>query len=118
MGRVSFIIAIFGVVVNFAAAQNVHVVGDSMGWTIPPNTSVSYSNWASAKTFIVGDILGNYLHIYLFIYYINAPLRGRPGGVSVWGMAHKLFGAPEEIKTKTIYVDILFIFIIDIILCE
>ncbi|XP_057772840.1 cucumber peeling cupredoxin-like [Salvia miltiorrhiza] len=60
MDRVSFFMiycAIFGLVVNFAAAQTVHVVGDSMGWDIPPNTSASYSNWASAKTFMLGDIL-------------------------------------------------------------
>lgn len=76
MDRVSYIIvlsAIFGMLANFAAAQNVHVVGDSMGWTIPSNTS-AYSNWASGKTFMVGDILGNYFYInissYIYIYYL------------------------------------------------
>ncbi|KAL1565045.1 cucumber peeling cupredoxin-like [Salvia divinorum] len=60
MDRVSFFIiysAFIGLVVNIAAAQNVHIVGDNMGWGIPTNTSVSYSNWASGKTFMVGDIL-------------------------------------------------------------
>ncbi|KAK7859747.1 umecyanin [Quercus suber] len=29
-------------------------VGDSLGWTVPPNTSY-YSTWASSKTFFLGD---------------------------------------------------------------
>lgn len=36
-----------------------HVVGGALGWTIPPNASVSYQNWARNNTFAVGDILGN-----------------------------------------------------------
>ncbi|KAK6124679.1 hypothetical protein DH2020_041583 [Rehmannia glutinosa] len=32
-----------------------------MGWDIPSNTSVSYSNWVSGKTFMVGDILGTFV---------------------------------------------------------
>lgn len=64
MEKGSFLIfgaAIFGIFMHFAAAQNVHIVGDGLGWEIPPNTSVSYSNWASGKTFMVGDILGMYI---------------------------------------------------------
>ena len=41
------------------AAPATYTVGDSMGWTVPPNSSVSYATWASGKTFKVGDILGN-----------------------------------------------------------
>ncbi|KAL6568036.1 hypothetical protein OROHE_003720 [Orobanche hederae] len=48
--------AIFGVLVHCAVAQNVHVVGDEMGWVVPPNPS-AYSSWVSGKTFMVGDIL-------------------------------------------------------------
>ncbi|KAJ9692685.1 hypothetical protein PVL29_011663 [Vitis rotundifolia] len=43
--------------VNFAAAQTVHVVGDSLGWTVPPNGAAAYTSWASNKQFMVGDIL-------------------------------------------------------------
>ncbi|KAI3455316.1 hypothetical protein Pfo_011979 [Paulownia fortunei] len=60
MERVSSLIvygAIFGILLHCAAAQTVYVVGDGLGWDIPPNSSVSYSNWASGKTFMVGDIL-------------------------------------------------------------
>ncbi|XP_047974932.1 cucumber peeling cupredoxin-like [Salvia hispanica] len=49
--------ALFGLVANIGFAQTVHIVGDNMGWRIPTSTSVSYSNWASGKTFMVGDIL-------------------------------------------------------------
>ncbi|KAM0969365.1 hypothetical protein COP2_018012 [Malus domestica] len=31
-----------------------YVVGDSLGWTVPPNTSF-YSDWAASKTFQIGD---------------------------------------------------------------
>lgn len=41
-------------------APATYIVGDEMGWTIPPNTSVSYPNWAQGKSFIVGDTLGMY----------------------------------------------------------
>lgn len=34
-----------------------YTVGDSLGWTVPPNAN-TYSDWASDKTFVVGDILG------------------------------------------------------------
>uniref|UniRef100_A0A0A0LG03 Phytocyanin domain-containing protein n=1 Tax=Cucumis sativus TaxID=3659 RepID=A0A0A0LG03_CUCSA len=33
-----------------------YTVGDALGWTVPPNPTV-YSDWASTKTFVVGDIL-------------------------------------------------------------
>ncbi|KAK4428006.1 hypothetical protein Salat_1569600 [Sesamum alatum] len=50
--------AIFAaMLLHCAAAQTVHIVGDGVGWEIPPNGSFSYSNWASGKTFMVGDIL-------------------------------------------------------------
>ncbi|XP_073269109.1 blue copper protein-like isoform X2 [Primulina huaijiensis] len=49
--------AIFAAMLNFAAAQNVYTVGDEIGWDIPRDASVSYVNWASGKTFSVGDIL-------------------------------------------------------------
>ncbi|XP_073128382.1 blue copper protein-like [Henckelia pumila] len=49
--------AIFAAMLSVAAAQNVYIVGDGMGWDIPRDSSVSYPNWASGKTFSVGDIL-------------------------------------------------------------
>lgn len=35
-----------------------YVVGDSLGWTVPPGGSIAYQTWARNKTFMVGDILG------------------------------------------------------------
>ncbi|CAL1377788.1 unnamed protein product [Linum trigynum] len=49
--------AIFILLVNTAAAQTVHVVGDNMGWTVPQGGAQAYATWATGKTFAVGDIL-------------------------------------------------------------
>lgn len=35
-----------------------YIVGDTLGWNVIANASVAYQNWASNKTFFVGDILG------------------------------------------------------------
>ncbi|KAG5594154.1 hypothetical protein H5410_035386 [Solanum commersonii] len=34
-----------------------HIVGDTMGWTIPSGGPTTYANWASGRTFRVGDTL-------------------------------------------------------------
>ncbi|KAF7135910.1 hypothetical protein RHSIM_Rhsim08G0213500 [Rhododendron simsii] len=55
------VVALFGVVaavmLQCAAAQTAHVVGDSSGWIVPPNGAQAYVSWASDKTFVVGDTL-------------------------------------------------------------
>ncbi|KAG8494753.1 hypothetical protein CXB51_012565 [Gossypium anomalum] len=54
---------LFFVIINalalmqFTAAQTVHVVGDDLGWIVPQNGATAYSNWAASKRFSVGDIL-------------------------------------------------------------
>ncbi|OMO54331.1 Plastocyanin-like protein [Corchorus capsularis] len=40
-----------------AAAQTVHVVGDNLGWTVPSTGASAYSTWAGNKRFVVGDTL-------------------------------------------------------------
>ena len=49
-----------------AAAQTVHVVGDSMGWSIPTSGGAgAYNNWAATKNFVVGDVLSKCdIHIF------------------------------------------------------
>ena len=49
-----------------------YTVGGNTGWKIPPQPNF-YSNWASQQTFQVGDVLGNYsiIFIYLIIYNSN-----------------------------------------------
>lgn len=47
------------VMLNGASAATVtsagdYLVGDSLGWDVPPNTTY-YSDWASTKTFFLGD---------------------------------------------------------------
>ncbi|GFY99728.1 hypothetical protein Acr_13g0011280 [Actinidia rufa] len=39
-------------------AAKTYVVGDDLGWLVPPGGSIAYSTWAYNKTFFVGDILG------------------------------------------------------------
>ncbi|KVI01334.1 mavicyanin-like [Cynara cardunculus var. scolymus] len=38
-------------------AQTRHVVGDTLGWTIPIGGAATYTTWASQQTFTVGDTL-------------------------------------------------------------
>ncbi|XP_024929663.1 cucumber peeling cupredoxin [Ziziphus jujuba] len=51
-----FIVAVF-MQHSYVGAQTVHVVGDTSGWTVPPNGAAFYQNWAANKKFVVGDIL-------------------------------------------------------------
>ncbi|XP_023730065.1 umecyanin [Lactuca sativa] len=38
-------------------AQTRHIVGGSLGWTIPSGGAVSYTTWASHQSFTVNDLL-------------------------------------------------------------
>ncbi|XP_009612880.1 blue copper protein-like [Nicotiana tomentosiformis] len=38
-------------------AQQTHVVGDALAWTVPNGGAAAYTTWTSRKTFAVGDIL-------------------------------------------------------------
>nr|XP_043629639.1 mavicyanin-like [Erigeron canadensis] len=42
---------------QFTVAKTSHVVGDSLGWTIPPGGDATYTKWASRRNFTVGDTL-------------------------------------------------------------
>ncbi|CAK7356923.1 unnamed protein product [Dovyalis caffra] len=61
MAIINYIGVTFGfamvVLLQCTAAQTVHVVGDSMGWTVPQGGAQAYINWANGKNFMVGDIL-------------------------------------------------------------
>ncbi|KAF8036576.1 hypothetical protein BT93_C2331 [Corymbia citriodora subsp. variegata] len=46
-----------GATVRSCSAVTNHVVGDSLGWTVPLGGATAYSTWASNKTFAVGDTL-------------------------------------------------------------
>ncbi|XP_062008206.1 umecyanin-like [Rosa rugosa] len=55
------IMVVFGLVaavfLHSVAAQTAHVVGGSLGWTIPQNGAQEYATWASGQKFLVGDVL-------------------------------------------------------------
>lgn len=48
-------------------AQTDYVVGDALGWVIPPGPSV-YTTWAANKTFTVGDTLGKVTFSSVFLF--------------------------------------------------
>ncbi|MCD9645820.1 hypothetical protein HAX54_035116, partial [Datura stramonium] len=49
--------AIFALLLHVSMAQQTHVVGDALAWTVPSGGAAAYSAWAARKTFAVGDIL-------------------------------------------------------------
>ncbi|KAL3511894.1 hypothetical protein ACH5RR_024611 [Cinchona calisaya] len=51
------VLCAFSAVMLQCALAAEYVVGDGIGWNIPPNGAATYTNWASGKTFRVGDIL-------------------------------------------------------------
>lgn len=52
-----FFIAIVAAASSTSEAQKVHVVGDALGWTVPPGGPSAYRTWASQQTFTQGDVL-------------------------------------------------------------
>ncbi|PQP95849.1 cucumber peeling cupredoxin-like [Prunus yedoensis var. nudiflora] len=65
MNKMNMVMACFMVMaVAFPSLLNLkgataedYIVGDTLGWAVPPNTSF-YSEWAASKTFQIGDGLG------------------------------------------------------------
>ncbi|KAL2479634.1 Blue copper protein [Abeliophyllum distichum] len=51
------ILAVFATALQSSLGQNTYVVGDALGWLVPPGGDVAYRTWASSKTFTVGDVL-------------------------------------------------------------
>lgn len=58
LNLVAFMALVVAAMLHSSSAQTRHVVGDSMGWIIPPGGAVAYTTWAANKTFRVGDSLG------------------------------------------------------------
>ncbi|XP_059459176.1 mavicyanin-like [Corylus avellana] len=57
---ISFVVVLgvaASVLLQCAAAQTVHVVGDSSGWVVPQGGAATYQTWADNNNFLVGDIL-------------------------------------------------------------
>ncbi|XP_006358287.1 blue copper protein-like [Solanum tuberosum] len=48
---------LFALLQHVSMAQQTHVVGDTLAWTVPNGGAASYSTWAAGKTFAVGDVL-------------------------------------------------------------
>lgn len=63
MGLIGCFVVVVAILLRGATAATVYEVGDTVGWTVPPNTAY-YATWASTKTFFLGDKLCK-LYIYL-----------------------------------------------------
>ncbi|KAJ4958637.1 hypothetical protein NE237_025748 [Protea cynaroides] len=42
---------------GFQSPHNSYIVGDSLGWTIPPGGAATYADWTVGKTFFIKDSL-------------------------------------------------------------
>ncbi|CAK9175636.1 unnamed protein product [Ilex paraguariensis] len=54
---VVFMVLVAAALLQSSKAQTTHVVGDALGWVVPPGGSIAYRTWASRQTFRVGDTL-------------------------------------------------------------
>ncbi|KAH6825399.1 hypothetical protein C2S53_000971 [Perilla frutescens var. hirtella] len=52
-----FISLVVAAMLHGSSAQTTHVVGDELGWLVPPGGDDAYRTWAASKTFTVGDVL-------------------------------------------------------------
>ncbi|KAH6818454.1 hypothetical protein C2S51_002057 [Perilla frutescens var. frutescens] len=52
-----FISLVVAAMLHGSSAQTTHVVGDELGWLVPPGGDAAYRTWAASKTFTVGDVL-------------------------------------------------------------
>ncbi|XP_057768883.1 uclacyanin 1-like [Salvia miltiorrhiza] len=52
-----FLSLVAAAMLHGSSAQTTHVVGDALGWLVPPGGDVAYRTWAATQTFTVGDVL-------------------------------------------------------------
>ncbi|KAA8523005.1 hypothetical protein F0562_009428 [Nyssa sinensis] len=57
LGLAVVILVVLAALLQTTVAQKTHVVGDNLGWLVPPGGPVAYTTWAAMQTFTVGDIL-------------------------------------------------------------
>ncbi|KAK3038033.1 hypothetical protein RJ639_032012 [Escallonia herrerae] len=57
LGLATAVVVIAAALLHSVAAQKTHVVGDSLGWIVPPGGPIAYETWAALYTFTVGDTL-------------------------------------------------------------
>ena len=72
-------LVVFGLVATVllqsVAAQTEHVVGGSIGWTIPQSGNAQeYVTWASGQKFVVGDVLSKFPNSFEFQFHTSLPL--------------------------------------------
>ncbi|XP_028060963.1 blue copper protein-like [Camellia sinensis] len=53
----AIMVTLVAALLQTTVAQKVHVVGDTLGWLVPPDGPIAYAAWAAMQTFSPGDIL-------------------------------------------------------------
>ncbi|KAL7189760.1 hypothetical protein ACSBR1_039408 [Camellia fascicularis] len=53
----AIMVTLVAALLQTTVAQKVHVVGDTLGWLVPPGGPIAYATWAAMQTFSPGDVL-------------------------------------------------------------
>ncbi|GMQ07080.1 hypothetical protein CsSME_00051431 [Camellia sinensis var. sinensis] len=53
----AIMVTLVAALLQTTVAQKVHVVGDTLGWLVPPDGPIAYATWAAMQTFSPGDVL-------------------------------------------------------------
>ncbi|XP_062078094.1 blue copper protein-like [Humulus lupulus] len=55
--KLAILVIAAAALMQFSTAQTTHIVGDGLGWLVPPGGLIAYQIWADTQTFVVGDVL-------------------------------------------------------------
>ncbi|PSS36106.1 Blue copper protein [Actinidia chinensis var. chinensis] len=55
-GRIWCLVVVVAILMGCATAET-HMVGDDLGWKVPPGGPIAYSVWADKQDFEIGDTL-------------------------------------------------------------
>ena len=58
-GLIGCMVVVAAVLMGCATAET-HMVGDDLGWKVPPGGPIAYSVWADKQNFEIGDTLSKY----------------------------------------------------------
>ncbi|KAL7168428.1 hypothetical protein ACSBR2_038796 [Camellia fascicularis] len=53
----AIMVTLVAALLQTTVAQKVHVVGDTLGWLVPPHGPIAYATWAAMQTFSPSDVL-------------------------------------------------------------
>ena len=56
-GLIGCLVVVVAAVLVSGATAETHMVGDDLGWKVPPGGPIAYSVWADKQDFEIGDTL-------------------------------------------------------------